>query len=474
MLNWSYQSAKPCSVLVGENTQFVPPSKTATSETNLSTSSRPKTSSSGGNFLAHVYSRKRRQVYNPPHAFVLSNTSTSVDFPSLSTTEHDIDREHASTPESLHDTNVTGTPLSSVTNSSTDEINFTQIQKSNITTTAPPETDDSETTTNLPTTTENYQFEGSDESHSFLDDDPDSFFSDMNLEEELEVEATDDVKPRQDPPIFSYGQDEVEIVKLNQEPLSTTMKSKTNYSISRDKNSDSKELTESNLSALPNPGIDVSLKQPANFNDPLLLHEFPNVTNPQSVTKQFEAKELPHPKIQVIEVPPVPSFGSTSSKRVLVNVTIATDPDSNNPHATQSVYVLSVSVPTDDGVNQATNSDIKHSFQKEEGDKRTTQMPINAEKHDGPWGGACECSCPSCMDEFTDTNSTDYDYRDDLVTNTTSTEASSLSDLTDTTGTSETWSTSTVCPEVTTKLPPPPTILILEGKAASKDNSLAN
>ncbi|XP_064214919.1 teneurin-m isoform X7 [Tribolium castaneum] len=48
VLNWSYQSTKPCSVLVGENTQFVPPSKTATSETNLSTSSRPKTSSSGG------------------------------------------------------------------------------------------------------------------------------------------------------------------------------------------------------------------------------------------------------------------------------------------------------------------------------------------------------------------------------------------------------------------------------------------
>ncbi|XP_044256004.1 teneurin-m isoform X5 [Tribolium madens] len=48
VLNWSYQSTKPCSVLVGENTQFVPPSKTATSETNLSTSTRPKTSSSGG------------------------------------------------------------------------------------------------------------------------------------------------------------------------------------------------------------------------------------------------------------------------------------------------------------------------------------------------------------------------------------------------------------------------------------------
>ncbi|XP_068907175.1 teneurin-m isoform X4 [Tenebrio molitor] len=48
VMNWSYQSTKPCSVLVGENPQFVPASKTATSETNLSTSSRPKTSSSGG------------------------------------------------------------------------------------------------------------------------------------------------------------------------------------------------------------------------------------------------------------------------------------------------------------------------------------------------------------------------------------------------------------------------------------------
>nr|XP_015834527.1 PREDICTED: teneurin-m isoform X2 [Tribolium castaneum] len=71
VLNWSYQSTKPCSVLVGENTQFVPPSKTATSETNLSTSSRPKTSSSGdANSTDYDY---RDDVSN-------SNATSSPDF----------------------------------------------------------------------------------------------------------------------------------------------------------------------------------------------------------------------------------------------------------------------------------------------------------------------------------------------------------------------------------------------------------
>ncbi|VEN58894.1 unnamed protein product, partial [Callosobruchus maculatus] len=44
LLNWSYQNTKPC-VLVGDNTQVVPASKSAPSETNLSTSTRPKTQS---------------------------------------------------------------------------------------------------------------------------------------------------------------------------------------------------------------------------------------------------------------------------------------------------------------------------------------------------------------------------------------------------------------------------------------------
>ncbi|XP_031338872.1 teneurin-m isoform X6 [Photinus pyralis] len=41
LLNWSYQTTKTCTVLVGENSE-VPTSKTTTSETNLSTSSKPR------------------------------------------------------------------------------------------------------------------------------------------------------------------------------------------------------------------------------------------------------------------------------------------------------------------------------------------------------------------------------------------------------------------------------------------------
>ncbi|XP_057653225.1 teneurin-m isoform X11 [Diorhabda carinulata] len=53
LLNLSYQNTKPCEVLVGDNTQIVPDSKTVPpSETNLSISTRPKTSNTGDNSTA--------------------------------------------------------------------------------------------------------------------------------------------------------------------------------------------------------------------------------------------------------------------------------------------------------------------------------------------------------------------------------------------------------------------------------------
>ncbi|CAH1124665.1 unnamed protein product [Ceutorhynchus assimilis] len=72
LLSWSYQTTKPCAVLVGDNTEIVPASKTAPSETNQSTSSRPKpatsTANSGGarTFPAHSF---------PPDGTTFSQTS---------------------------------------------------------------------------------------------------------------------------------------------------------------------------------------------------------------------------------------------------------------------------------------------------------------------------------------------------------------------------------------------------------------
>ncbi|KAJ8955287.1 hypothetical protein NQ314_006900 [Rhamnusium bicolor] len=105
LLNWSYQNTKPCEVLVGDNTQIVPASKTVPSETNLSTSSRPKTSNSGGKYNEPVYSRKRREVDDTQHVFVLSNATTNSSGPP-STSGHDRpDSLHASTVKPLHDLN---------------------------------------------------------------------------------------------------------------------------------------------------------------------------------------------------------------------------------------------------------------------------------------------------------------------------------------------------------------------------------
>lgn len=491
MLNWSYQSTKPCSVLVGENPQFIPASKSATSEANLSTSSRPKTSSaSGGNFLELVYDRKRRQVSNPPHAFVLSTTSDSTVDPYSLTSEHDTKNiEHASTlTPLLHDTtknnNGTETPLMSVTNNATWRNHTPKTY--NITTTSPPpekpvEIDEKDITTDFPTTTDNYQFDFS-EDHSFLDDesqlqdDPDTFFvnaDDSKIHEspEAKIKTANELP---DSPLIAYGEEEIHIIKLFHQ-TSTTEKSKSaTTQDNKMKENNSKELTDANLSAFPNSGLDIP-KKSNRFNDPLLMHDIRNATNSKTVTtKQVDSIEQPH--VKVIEVP---SISTTPSKRLLVNVTIATDPDPNNPYAAQSVYVLSVSVPTDDIAGATASENVKHSFQKEESDKKPTLLP-NLENQELS-GGGCECSCP-CLGESGEVgvNMTDYDYVDDLLKNnmkmdyTSTIESSSVTDLTEPTEASETSTSSTKRPELTTKLPPPPTILILEGRVRNKISSLAN
>ncbi|XP_046748396.1 teneurin-m isoform X1 [Diprion similis] len=69
MVNWN-QGTKACTVLVGENTE----SKPASTEPNKTSSSRPRQqSSSGGNNLDPVYTRKRRDTPNQ-HAPVLHQT----------------------------------------------------------------------------------------------------------------------------------------------------------------------------------------------------------------------------------------------------------------------------------------------------------------------------------------------------------------------------------------------------------------
>lgn len=271
------------------------------------------------------------------------------------------------------------------------------------------------------------------------------------IEEEVEdaeltsIEVTEDTvksgELQHDSPIFTYEQEfsseQSEKVKLPET---------------------SKELTDVNL--------DVPPLEESNQNLKNVYIQQPNISN----STQAPATE---PNVKIFEIPSS-SPQNSSSKRVLVNVTISTDPDPQNPYQTHSIYVLSVSVPTDghtESFAQVHEATKAHS----------TNKPVDSQhQQQQQQGGACECECP-CLDgshEFPDWNATEYYDYDGLfsskeynsqdqrrkgftkygrVSSTSTTESTSVSES------SETWTTH--CPEVTTKLPPPPTILILEGNS---------
>lgn len=333
-----------------------------------------------------------------------------------------------------------------------------------------------------------------------------------------------------DYPVFSYGQDEVEIVKLNHDPLSTTMKSKIAYNSGtlkeksgfKDRNilnneanagnltdGSSKELTDYNLAAAEIHDFVYDLKK-TNLNPPALkMHERSDFNNSTNATNKEtfpdSDKRGESPKVNVIEIPPLTTGRVDASKRIVVNVTIATEPNYNSPHATQNVYVLSVSVPTGEDPNETPDVNVKSHTEPlpttiNQQKTELVAAPLNTLAPDlstsssnsfGFSGGECQCSCPGFddYDNFTETNSTD-DYLDEIDTLLLQQNGTISTPIYDdfvtrnfshaTTGSSTgenvsistespspTWTTDTACPEVTTKLPPPPTILILEGRAAS-------
>jgi hypothetical protein len=134
------------------------------------------------------------------------------------------------------------------------------------------------------------------------------------------------------------------------------------------------------------------------------------------------------PKVNVLELSPDTNGSSRHAKRVLVNVTIATeDVDESNEtghHSSnhQPVYVLSVSVPTNGDSEQVAGVDISPPSQKlasvllSMSNDNATHISVS--KHEPPsspspatstiipfptttafplWGGVCECTCP-CLD----------------------------------------------------------------------------
>lgn len=254
-----------------------------------------------------------------------------------------------------------------------------------------------------------------------------------------------------DYPVYSYGQDEVEIVKLDN---GTKKKSPDSNQLNNDVRLEKETENKTTI-------IEESSEELQTFNispiksktDELKDKMHDNVTNPPNTSPNYQFVEIPENK---------------HSKRVFVNVTIATEPDAKNP-ASKPVYILSVSVPTD---GDPSNLPINIGLPNMEAFQMSTINPSSTPATTLPppkWGGECECSCP-CLEEDTSKDeeiTTTESYSTDLFNSTTESYGSTFSEWMDESSTFTTDLTETSssgCPEYTTPLPPAPTILILEGR----------
>lgn len=533
---------------MGENSEGFPASKATTSETNLSTSSRPKPSSSAGgnNQIDGVYARKRRDLNVTPHAFVLfSNVSTSSPMDSTTAPLHDSTVVVSSTTELSLASDVNNAAVTNFTSDFTTSSegietsspdNFSSFKTSakteGISTKVDglnrtPDPDQlSQTTTEEPlkTASESVEevlnksaaieqtFSEPTDVHEIeeilnskidyekafdpdYDDDDDSAETqtdgvikiDKDVIEEMREKSpalpeSISMKPssvespaaiQHDDPVYVYGQDEIEIVNVNHKTISTTAKSKAIYDHQEvpvkpevKEFVSSKELTDFNLAAEELDAADmINIKSEM----PVLKTHDINTTNADGVASETNKSS----KISVIEVPKVVD-SLIPSKRILVNVTIATEPDS--PHSPQSIYVLSVSLPTED--TPSPEISVSSQSEKRYHNTSTHETSKNTDIHNDPknYGGECECSCP-CLDPETPSTSTssnpDVTINKNITDFMSSTTETTILETSDSPTTEETWMTTTQCPEITTNAPPTPMILILEGRTLvlNKTNS---
>ncbi|XP_041973220.1 teneurin-m isoform X2 [Aricia agestis] len=499
--NWSYQNAKPCSVLVGDssNDNFLS-SKAAFESSNKSlTRQEPSTSSATGKGENH--SRPRRSV--DEHASLSSvpiTNSSTVDMHDLITTPsvgssslvHGVPSDISPTPlEDDTETASSSTTSSTIgsgniNNLTTSSTKLDKIDKQLLTNKTIPSVTTTDTSYKTSTSTENIS--------DGIEVPPEH--SKLNAEAKSNIAyEPEDMQGDAFPSIYSYGVQRLQYLKLltrlnevneqlhisNNEsdevednlskykyesdkitsvtkstPLSssTTTTTSTTSSMTKMDTKSSTEISNKNVASTVT-NIPFTTHKP----DALLEHvdlitkEPPNVNNNElfNDTNSFLTTTTPmeHSTQNVVTDSKVTET-SSNPKHVLINLTISADGANNDLY--KPLYSLTVTVPTVGDTNEIptvkiTPIDIEPTlptkFNKPEVLSNITKIP-DAED----MGGSCECSCPVCEVS----NSAD-DFYEDYVEKTTKTNVQEQS-------TFETTESSTVDnPEATTETIEPTIIL---------------
>jgi len=533
LLNWSYQSAKACTVLVGENTEAFP--KTS-AETNCS-SGRPPSGgkylhADGNSVLLPPYSSSSLQnsTLDPKHLRWRRSVNQHAIYPNVDTHGTNSDTPVAArdvvddddvddVDVAVHVDNLTSVNLvHGNVSGSTADVAVTDeggnlTSEGDISVIHSHQHASVSVARNVSVPKSNYTNSNGNVDEGLIEEEGSGFITSRRNVTNVHDSAADSIQ-RDYPPVYSYGQDEVEIVRLDHE--SVTLKSggsslpqHTSPDANRlnnelkdvplidgesvddedvvdktDRAENERDITGKpvistvHLSAFQSdattaqykdeskPDVSVfrtSLENPSQSNR--VETDVGNAAteyNPQSVAEHVPREhgsqlilhsapdsvpnshiEVSHnimnvsvsdvsltalPKVNVLELSPDINGSSRHAKRVLVNVTIATeDVDQSNEtghHSSnhQPVYVLSVSVPTNGDSEQVAGVDISPPSQKLAsvllGMSNDNATHISVPKHEPPsslppatttvipfptttafplWGGVCECTCP-CLD----------------------------------------------------------------------------
>ncbi|XP_024943143.1 teneurin-m isoform X4 [Cephus cinctus] len=255
---------------------------------------------------------------------------------------------------------------------------------------------------------------------------------------------------QRDYPIYSYGLDEVEIVKLHLDEDASAAKNTKTFQESMESSKDPKTYSLGNEVRMP---MTISSNKQTedvhvitrDDDDDEFLREFeepfdeesqeydnpheashdPQVPHESNAPSANKPKESPlTQKVQIVEVPK--STDSNSQSHLLLNVTISTEDTSGSIQGSRPLYILSVSIPTSADPNTPPGINIINPMQKLAPrtsspsseppsvivDPDPTGLPPPPQPPASPppiWGGGeCECSCP-CMESGETDNFSDDD-----------------------------------------------------------------
>nr|CAD7592846.1 unnamed protein product [Timema genevievae] len=508
---------------VGESTEVFP--KPSSTEGNRNASNRPRPPSGGGKFLEPDPSYSKVYPPPPPHLRWRRSANQHVFDPLVPSTSDSVSQAHSDDSDDdnvaidvhdVHDDEITssGSQLHDASGALSVPVNV-----SNVNVTKEAESLHAFVSVPLVITVANFSDAafGRHENKDTLIDDIGSEFSPLkdtvhqNQNAKLKDLSSDEIQ--HDYPVFAYGLDEVEIVKLNNHESVTL---KTGGGLPQHTSPDANKLNNEVAENIPSFGlsmfddntekfgsardttaktiitttylsayqsdattmqykddiksyissVNTAIENPSkskqfeglnlhdngfptsHVNELTLQHNTESVSN-RNVVPHEEPQKPPSvenvnvnepsltafPRIDVLSIPTDLNGSSRHAKRVLVNVTIATEnvdldnKTGQHSNSHQPVYVLSVSVPTDGDSDRLPGINISPPVQnaplvsleiKNDNNTPTTKteppstiLPTILPFH--LWGGVCECSCPCLENNNTDEDGSGFRESDSNV-----------------------------------------------------------